>query len=212
MAGPDHEDAEVLELLDDDSVVAQQTSAHAPQKRASVSDAPGTSVVVADEGAPAAGRALPSYGSWNEETVVVRGRRRGARSKPKRRSWGTIAIWVLAGAAAFALGGVLALLDGSDAQPTASEPAAAPDPEPSAVPAAATPEEPAAETDEAPDDDTATLSDLPVETEPAAVAPNPKRVGRPSVPKPKPAAAPAPKPAPAPAKTAPRKTEIPSGI
>ncbi len=108
-------DPEILDEISEDAIVAQQTGAHVPQRRVKV-QVEARSVVVAE--APPAERALEVYdATHNDPTVVVRDRHKRAELLDdvptefrKKRSWGSVVVWVLAAATAFAAGGLISVL------------------------------------------------------------------------------------------------------
>lgn len=103
-----------LEELGDDAIIAQQTSAHAPRPRASVSDE-SRSVVIADHQRQSAERRPKCSG---EATLVIRDRRAlddlrssillGKAKKTRRRR--ALYVWGALGLTAFILGGISAFL------------------------------------------------------------------------------------------------------
>jgi hypothetical protein len=121
---------EGLEELESDAIVAQETSAHAPQRRANVQvDQP--SVVIAEHAPDAPPRRR--RGS-NDKTLVIRDRRavdevrkkiaedQARRERARKRR--VIAIWVLGAVTAFGLGSAFALYWGDDSEETAASAAA----------------------------------------------------------------------------------------
>ena len=126
--------SDAIEELSDDAIVSQRSLAHAPKPRAQVrmeaetvvvSEPPGPIVEVPPEpdggsmpaAEPPTERQLPQYRRGAaDKTIVVRGRKKvvprtAARAAPRRR-WVTVALWLGAGALAFAVGGVIALMSG----------------------------------------------------------------------------------------------------
>lgn len=107
---------EKLDELDDEAIVAQQSAAHAPQRRAQVK-VESRSIVVADDDTEAT-RQLEVYTEGSSDpTLVVRDRERRAlaqavqdlpSSQAGRKSRVALAIWGAAGLLAFGLGAVLA--------------------------------------------------------------------------------------------------------
>lgn len=124
---------EELDELDDEAIVAQQSAAHAPQRRAQVK-VESRSVVVSDEDAEAT-RELDVYtAGTNDPTLVVRDREQRALSRAmqevsvqparkKSRMW--IAIWGGAGLLALGLGGMIGALHGRGSTPVATASAVA---------------------------------------------------------------------------------------
>lgn len=173
---PDPQAIEELEELGADAIIAQQTAAHSPQPRVTVSEE-SRSVVITDHPRPhdteppRAGRAGVPRRSSAEATLVIRDRRalddlraQIERRRPKQGSARRrpIFVWGALGLAAFVLGGVVAFLatDGhSDAQPSASAPGLVTQP-PSAMPRSAVPPRPAHAEPVPP---SVRLDDLPVE-------------------------------------------------
>ncbi len=134
---------EELDELDDEAIVAQQSMAHAPQRRAQIK-VESRSVVVADEDAEAT-RQLQAYTEGTSDpTLVVRGRQRRALSRAvaemdsqetRKKSWTGLAIWGAAGLLAFGLGAILATLSGKSSKPAvAASAAAAANPSPPVAP------------------------------------------------------------------------------
>ena len=111
---------EELDELDDEAIVAQQSAAHAPQRRAQVK-LESRSVVVADDDTEAT-RQLEVYTEGSSDpTLVVRDRERHAlaqavrdlpSSQTGKKSRVALAIWGAAGLLAFGLGAVLATVRG----------------------------------------------------------------------------------------------------
>lgn len=124
---------EELDELDDEAIVAQQSAAHAPQRRAHVK-VESRSVVVADEDSEAT-RQLEVYTEGTADpTVVVRDRERRAMAQAladmpdellAKKSWVTYAIWIGAGLLALGLGAVLATVNGHPAARTVTAASAA---------------------------------------------------------------------------------------
>ena len=108
---------EVLEELDDDAIVAQQATAHAPAPRVQVADEART--IVVSEPPPDAddtARVRSLDRGRNDPTMVLRAVRAplpAVVSAPPRRSWPPWLpwlIWGLAGLIAFGFGAFLALM------------------------------------------------------------------------------------------------------
>jgi len=144
-------DAESIEELGDEVIIAQETGAHAPQRRANVTtDHP--TVVISEHPPAKPAAAAAAYGAKrdrSEQTVVIRDRKRlekmrreiERRRQPKT-SRSTIYLVGIAALASLATGTLIAaLVDASDAPAPAPEPQmSAPvplpveEPAPSAVP------------------------------------------------------------------------------
>ncbi len=214
---PPEPPGEELDELDEEAIVAQQSAAHAPQRRAQIK-VESRSVVVADDDAEATRQLQVYTEGTSDPTVVVRDRERRALEqaldelpalRPARKSWVTFAIWGGAGLVALGLGVILGL---RGAEPVtvkqtsvSSTPAAAPVPAPAETHAAA---QSAADATPAPSESTASEPALAPDQLPVEPGKQHKSTvhARPA----RPAVHPAAKPA-AP-KTQPEKGAIPSGI
>lgn len=185
-----------LDELGDDAIIAQETTAHPPQRRANVLiEQP--SVVVSDP-APLVPPLTRRRGS-TDKTVVIRDRRAVEEIRRKvredrdrhlrKKKLITVSIWLAAGVIAFGLGGVFALLASRGEPEAAGAPVTstmlpASDRQPQIVdldeaePAAPQPVPSASE-------DAVDLDELPVEKAPTPEASPRKRVRRPAA-KPKP--------------------------
>jgi len=112
-AGRAHE-LDQIEELGDEAIIAQQTEAHLPQKRAQVQDE-SRSVVISDAPVSSSRRPPPYRAERAEATLVMRDRRdldAMRRRLMERRNAGGIApyVWVGLAIAAFAAGGLVTLL------------------------------------------------------------------------------------------------------
>jgi hypothetical protein len=209
----------VLDELDDDAIVAQQTALHSPQPRVQVS-MESRSVVIADDAeltpasisSPHATRPINKRVGKGDPTVMIRDKRLAAElaaleyapSPPPpapRKRWTTTLVWVTAGLIAFGFGGVLALLMRDRGSETAQTPPPAPA-EPKSVPVSEEPKltqkiepsEPAAREND--DGQAVSASELPIEPAQSARATRSKGPAKPA----------------RPARTAAPKSDIPSGI
>lgn len=116
----DLEPIEEIEELGDEAIIAQQSQAHLPQKRANVRNE-ARSVVIAEEPTPASSRRPPLYRAERAEATLVLGERRDLeaamrrnalehrrRLKRTRGGYGPL-IWAGLAIAAFAAGGLVTL-------------------------------------------------------------------------------------------------------
>lgn len=205
----DAPDDDALEL-GDDAIVAAQSIVHAPQPRARVAPPEAALVVVTDE----ASRSLPAYSPGRADKTVVVPKKSGGRARPgaappASKGW---TIWIVAGAAAFGVGGVLAWVSAPKAAPPPAQ-AQAPSPVVTEAPRAAEhfPPPKAAEPEPAATA-AAVVDDMPAperKAEHRATAGTPAPVPATVATGAPPAAAPKPKAAPA--KAAPA-SDIPEGI
>lgn len=167
---PRAEELEQLEELGDDAIIAQQRGAHAPQPRAQVTEE-ARSIVISEHPTPGShppsGPKIPvdrgarKRSERTEKTVVIRDRRQieelrreMAKRKPvpKPEPKKGLLLWVIVGAAAFLIGGLVALFatrDASTAAATAAPALSAEAPLPSAAPTAV-PEPPSVSIDQLP--------------------------------------------------------------
>lgn len=107
--------ADDLEELGDEAIIAQQTEAHLPQKRANVHD-DSRSIVISEDPAPSSRWPEPYRAERSEATVVVRDRREleamrlKAVSGTRRPGGAGPYVWAGLAIAAFAAGGLVTLL------------------------------------------------------------------------------------------------------